>query len=684
MKVQSHALFDKHMVRAAKSLLRNLFLTFGVLLTGLVILRIVSAVYSSQISAVAAEHFYSGIAQDLSYLKTQGDALAENQDLQRYLVEGDYESLLSFLQQEKAARSIGLMGVANADGAIVTRTKSVTKHGDNVFLTAPVGRVVAQNKSAQSVELTGFGPQLFLTTGRPILEQGQMVGGLFANYLTDDDYATRFKENYLPPGVEIAFYTNQYGIYGNSFSDPVVDQRLDSYFNSSSEWINGELNEKTIFFEDGQYFLVKNEVFPGLEDSPGGVLLFIPRQDISTVANVIIGLTTAFTFLMLSLYFHLRARGEEKTWRYYLLLLVTSVVVAAMVYFTLKLQDNEFIGLSKEFYVADHLTLSLNPEFGIFDQEAEQRFSVIASGQLKEASQLDVSLLYDQTALQIKELDDTSTACSSVLQKQINEQEGRITFTCILSPSAQHSERTLTDIILQPIASGQASLEFDNSTTHLSDLTGSTNTDILRMTQSSSYRFEDFNYAAVGQRSDLLAPKPLVVFSPTHPNASRWYSTRTARFVWASYSEQGFVYAFDNKPDTVPLYTHIVTDSHVEIPVPGDGVYYFHLKSLESDHVEHYRIQVDHTPPTITSLAVSSNYISVGGVLRLTVQADDAASGIQNNYYIAVDQDLWLPVGEQVLVPMTKAGTQHLAVRAFDTAGNFTEQSLNIEVKTAQ
>ncbi len=124
------------------------------------------------------------------------------------------------------------MGVANKEGVILGRTLTTGKYGDNVFLSTPAGRVVIQGKSVQSIELTGFGNQICLTTARPILAQDEMIGALFANYLLDDTYASHVTKSYLSPGAAVVFYTKEYGVYGNSFTDKETRALVTSYFNS--------------------------------------------------------------------------------------------------------------------------------------------------------------------------------------------------------------------------------------------------------------------------------------------------------------------------------------------------------------------------------------------------------------------------------------------------------------------
>ncbi len=682
MKRPLHSLVDTHMQRAIKSLFWNIFVTGGIFLTLVVLFRLSGTIYASYIAIQATEAFQSGIAQEQLYLKTQGDAVADSTLLHQYLTSADYEQLVTLLQQEKDARSIALLSVTNASGAIVSRTKNITKTGDNAFLTTPIGRIVAQGNAAESIELRSVNQELVIATGRPMFEQNTMIGGLFAGALLDDDFAVRFSDQYLPDAVEMVFYTKPSGIYGSSFSDPEIRHLLDAYFSPGSGWISDGTTGKIILFQNGRYFQVENIVFPGLEESPGGALIFIPRQDISLIANIVIGLITVFTFCTIALYFHLRSRGEEKGWRYYLLLGVMSSFVIIAVYLVLRIQDTGFYKLNDAPYVLGSNSMSLSPAFGVFDTDAEQHFAIVLKGAVDQPSQVNAKLQFDPSAVEVLAVDSTQSVCSTVVRSTVDQQAGVIDFACQLPPMPGNSTNIiLADVIVKAQHDGNVTLAFDQEATEVTMVDDGLGVNLLRSIQSSSYHFANFNYAIAYQaQADDQAIDPLVVFSPTHPNDSQWYRSTTARFIWKDYPGSAYLYAFDNKPDTQPSLLNIITGSSIELTIPGDGSYYFHLQRIGESTVEHYRIQSDRSPPAILGLAVSDHNVTVGDVVRLSFEAEDAASGIQHNYYVAVDNHLFLPVGTQILIPMSEAGNRDITFRIYDDAGNYSEQSVTVEV----
>ncbi len=682
--MSKHSWRDPHILRTEKSLLRVLYGTLGFFLFLFVLFHIGGALYASTIGAKSSGAFRAGIERDLAYLKEQGDQVANNNLLQEYLLAKDSEKLVALSKKEVAERNIGLMGVADDNGTLLSRTKSVGNLGNNIFLTNPVARLVAQGKSAQSVEATvGFDPrQIFLNTGRPIMRGGRMIGALTANYLTDDAYARRFRDTYLPGGVEVAFYNKNAGIYGDSFADEATRTRINSYFNSGSEWFQNGSSGKTISFSKDSFYLVENSVFPGLEQSPGGALLFIPRHDISSTTNILLAFLTVCVFVFYMSWQHLRSRGEERGWRYYVLFVAASVPVFILVLVALRLQTTGYLKLERVPYTLYNSTLRFQPEWGIYDIGFEQRFTIVVDTGDEPINAVEVGLVFDPGAVEIKALDVASSTCSYVIENSIDTKEGRAHLSCVIVNSGEENRSlSIVDVVAMPRRTGTFTLSFDSAETKVLANDG-LGTNVLRMSQAGSYQVHNFDSTFFQNVSTTSAASSFVVFSPTHPNQGRWYNAPTARFVWLG--KPGVVYAYElnNLPDTIPSNAHTTQIPKVDIPIPGDGIFYFHLRFVSGGPVAHYRIQADMSPPSITSIHLSADKIFVGDVVRFSFDAEDKASGIQNNYYVDLGNHLFLPVGSQLFVPFLKAGDQKVVLRVYDTAGNYIEKSQTIDVET--
>lgn len=666
---------DPHIVRTGKSLLKALFISTGIFLFLFVLLKIGGSLYVSFIATKSSDAFHAGIAQDLAYLKEQGDAVSKDELLHKYLIDEDSEKLVEFTSHEVSSRGIGLMGVTNSEGVLISRTKTRGYLGTNSLLATSHGRAVDREGVVESIEISGFNPsQLLMTTGRRILQDDRMIGVLFANHLMDDAYATHFRDGFLPDGVEVIFYTKEFGVYGNSFSDLETRKRLNSYFNSGSEWIRNGNSGRTISLSDGTFYLVENIIFPGVEESPGGALLFIPRHDDSGVADIIIAFLTLSSFVCFALRSHLRSRGEECGWRYGALLVLIAIPVFTLVITVLRLEKMGYLELESIPFTLYNSTIRLQPDFGIYDVDFEQRFSIIVDTGDEAINTVQIRLIFDPEMVEVKALETASSTCSFVIENTIDTSLGRADLACVVfKPGGESGSLPIADVVLVPRRTGTFTLSFDTeeSMVNASDGLG---TNVLRMAQSGSYRVDVFD------PNSTTTARSFVVFSTTHPNQSRWYNSRTARFVWRGKPGEVYAYAFDNSPDTIPSKKKTTYDTEVSIPIPGDGIFYFHLQLSSGGPIAHYRLQVDTTPPSILSLHLSEDRIVAGDVVRFMFEADDIGSGIQKNYYVDLGNRLFLPIGNELFVPFLDEGDHEVVLRVYDDAGNYAEKSQAIRV----
>jgi hypothetical protein len=222
---------------------------------------------------------WTGLNADLDHLENEGDAVAALPSLHEHIRAQDYEAILALMLAERQARNIGLMGLTDSEGYIITRTKTINALGDNVFTTRPQGRALAAGApSVRTIEGGGvmFPDQIVMTTGRFVIADGEKLGALFSNYLLDDTYALKMSNVYLAPisqQSEIAFYNKAEGIYGSSFADHATKETVDAYFRLDNLPAPGQAVTLTV---DGQDYRVKNVELHGLEDNDAGALLFVP------------------------------------------------------------------------------------------------------------------------------------------------------------------------------------------------------------------------------------------------------------------------------------------------------------------------------------------------------------------------------------------------------------------------
>lgn len=662
------------MLRALHSFMWGWYASVIVFLGVFVLLHLGGLLYVARLSMDAKQALSAGLTKDTAYLVAQGDQIAADNLLKQYIKTDNRPALLDLLQRERAAHGVGLMGVTNAEGVIIGRTKTPALTGNNTFLTTPQGRALSVRDSVQSIEVSGVDPtQLVMVTGRKIFDEGAMVGSLFANYLMDDAYAARFRDTYLEQGVEVVFYTKEHGVYGNSFADPSVHALVQSYFNTGSTWIKDGVTEQTIAVGNGNYYLVENVVFPGLESSPGGALVFVPRREMSLWAGSAAAGLTVLVFVLLVLAHHLRSRGEVRGWRYYLALTAAALPVFLLAFVAYTLQHTGFSTLRHVPYPLYNSVMRLQPEWQVYNTGFETAVSIVVDTGEESVNAISAGIMFDPAAVEIQSFDTASSSCSYVVESTIDTTHGEAKFSCVILDDKKEAE-TLPLVLMhiKPRVAGNFTFAFDPAETQVLANDGLA-TNVLRLAQNGNYLVADFNVASTSTTS---AP---FIFSPTHPNQSRWYNSSVAHFLWNAAGQSVYAYAFDSDPNTIPNLAHTVRGGAIDMTIPGDGIFYFHLKG-PNGAVAHYKIRSDRTPPRINAMLLSSDHVVAGDVVRLSFAADDVASGVQRNYYVSIGDNLFLPVGSQLYIPFVHSGTEQVVLRVYDEAGNYSEKMQTVEV----
>jgi hypothetical protein len=537
-------------------------------------------------------------------------------------------------------------------------------------VSAPQGRAVAQGKDVASIELSGFDPnQLLMTTGRPLYRGQTMIGALFANYLMDDAFADRFKSTYMPSGVQVLFYTKEYGVYGNSFTAPDDRKLISTYITPHSDWIQKGKTDSLVKL-NGVTYMIHNQVFPGLEESPGGALIFVPRYDMSVLVLLGVGFVTLLCFVYVALHMR-RHKNSRYALRYIVLVCVSAssmllLVQAGLLYF----QKNNF-DLTRNYVTLYNSTMRIQPDSGVYDMGVTQHMNVVVDAGDEDINAVDFTLTFDPQAIEVDDVTLSTSSCMYVLEQSVNQDEGSVKGSCVLSRNHDSTRSvSVAEVTLTPRARVQTNIVFDDAQTHVYAEDG-LGTDVLRLTQGGAYRFDNFS------EGGLMAP---VIYSPTHPNRSRWYNRTDAYITWRGMPRDSFVYTYDTHPTTTPRLEKSTQKTSVRLRKISDGISYFHVMSLSGGPVNHYKIQTDTVPPEVLTVQASQILVSPGDVVRFEFTAHDSLSGMQRNFYVDLGNHLFLPVGSTLYIPFDEIGEHDIVVRAYDKAGNYTERSITITV----
>ena len=148
---------------------------------------------------------------------------------------------------------------------------------------------------------------------------------------------------------------------------------------------------------------------------------------------------------------------------------------------------------------------------------------------------------------------------------------------------------------------------------------------------------------------DVASPTITSLTSNTHPDPVQWYATNTPGFSWTAVGGvgdiDGYSYAFDHSPDTVPAATVNTTATSVTLAASADGVWYFHLRAEDGYYYHSWgptktlKVCIDTTAPagsftlnggaattTTPAVTVGSSVSDVNGVSDMRFSTDGKAT----------------------------------------------------------
>jgi len=188
-------------------------------------------------------------------------------------------------------------------------------------------------------------------------------------------------------------------------------------------------------------------------------------------------------------------------------------------------------------------------------------------------------------------------------------------------------------------------------------------------------------------------PNIPVIFSPSHPDPSKWYAANIPSFIWDNASGlTGYSYLIDQDLWTLP--DDIIDGTNKDYIPNGslaDGIYYFHIKKRDSDgnwsDASHYKIQIDTQPPTIPVISSSSHsdpnkwYTANTPSLTWTASKDNASGLAGYSYLIdknsgTIPDDIMEGANTAYIhnVPLAN-GIYYFHIKAGDHAGTWSNAS---------
>ena len=620
------------------------------------------------------------LEKEKNFLAAETESIVAQGILNRYIKEADVLQIVSLLSQERDARGIGGLLVTNGEGMVLSRTQAIERRGDYIYQLSSWGRVLERGESVASIEQGIVWPMLIVAAQNIFEEEGR-IGSLVTIFVTNDAYARSFRDGNLSPDAQVAFYTKEKGIVGHSFGSIHIGELLATHFNSGSDFVRQGESGKRVYIEDHPYFMLNVPLADVEGEEFGGVLVFLEYSTLfQHLAAVLLTL-----LLLVPVLAYICARARLPWMERVILIAAFGVAAGGTVFFVnSRLIDMRALVLTDPAYLIYNATMRFDPEYATIERGLSHRASiqVFIGGETINAVQAIVH--FDPERVRVEDILTTGSMCPPDLfiERSIDNENGEVRIVCgVPAPGFRGLQGIVAELILSPLQDGEFELLFSEETQVLAH--DGLGTNVLRATTDAAFQVTASRGEAETAGDNA---QDTFVFSPTHPNASRWYNARTARFVWSDGlgEEVEYWYAFDQDPNTVPDGGMRTSERTAVFPIESDGVRYFHVAAVRDGHmgrVVHRRIMADITPPSPPVIRASQEVVTPGEIVRLEFRGEDAGNGLQQTFYVRFRNGMLLPVGSQLYTTFMEKGVHDITLRTFDHAENYSESSISINVR---
>lgn len=188
-------------------------------------------------------------------------------------------------------------------------------------------------------------------------------------------------------------------------------------------------------------------------------------------------------------------------------------------------------------------------------------------------------------------------------------------------------------------------------------------------------------------------PSAPTITSSTHPDSSKWYAKKNARFSWHVGSDITAVrLSVGSNPRAIPSILYAPPVNEKEIKDMADGVWYFNVQLRNANgwgDVSHFRFQIDTESPRPLKIRFIDSSVTKNSTPTVTFDTTDALSGIEY-YKVKVGDGDFFSLSSDIVKsnPYTIApqniGSHNILVQAFDKAGNYSVDSTSFTIDSLQ
>ena len=326
-------------------------------------------------------------------------------------------------------------------------------------------------------------------------------------------------------------------------------------------------------------------------------------------------------------------------------------------------------------------SLYLSPNSGTFSVGNTFNISIFVNTHGQNVNTVKADLKFDPKKLQLANPSAGKSFISVwIVPPSYSNTKGTLTFQGGLpSPGINTSAGLVSTVTFRAMSPGETSVSLLNTSQAL--LNDGNGTNVLDSFGSGIYSIT------------ILPPEGPAVSSSTHPDSNKWEKNNNPSFSW----EKGggvadFSYMIDLDPKGIPDNISEGSSTSISYSELKDGIWYFHIKAKRGQvwgGITHYAVSIDDTMPASFSLQAYPGARTDIPDPIISFLTTDSFSGTDHYEMKIIDitpdrkekeEPFFIEVTSPYRLPKLETGKYMIAVRAFDEAGNWRDESMNLEI----
>ena len=337
---------------------------------------------------------------------------------------------------------------------------------------------------------------------------------------------------------------------------------------------------------------------------------------------------------------------------------------------------------------ASAATLYLSPPSGNYLTNQDIPVVVYVTSSEQAINAVSGSISFRTNRLEAISISKTGSSIGLWIQEpNFSNETGSINFEgIILNPGFQGIGGKVLTITFRPKAAGEARLSIANASILANDGQG---TNVLTTVEGSVFQLNSYIQSSPRPTTQPEQPQQSVIRSSTHPNPEKWYSNQNPVFLWdvpeaATAVRVGYGKSASVEP--TKLYDPAIGEYGLENI--NEGIWYLVLQMRTANGwgpVYRFKFRIDVTPPRPFKIKFVDGPETRNPRPVALFDTTDALSGIDFYKVKVGDSDF-----KNVSAELAKSnphplgpyppGTHTVLVQAFDLAGNYTTDSLDLTI----